>query len=193
MLGEYRRKMGRGLLLPLSAEKIGQWVFDLNILWEDIPMLQDSTRLAKLDSKNRIILNQLAERAFVETPGLHNTTLAHEVGHRVLHVDTARDSQMPLRDFICLSQEGKGEPDYPEERQAHMFMAYLLMPYELLRPAIETLGQVSWRGLYNMANEFDVTISAMRIRLERLGVGYVDANGILHASRAEANGQIRLL
>jgi len=67
------------------------------------------------------------------------------------------------------------------------------MPYELLKPAIETLGQVKWRGLYKLADEFDVTISAMRIRLERLGIGYVDASGILHSSRAEANGQIRLL
>ncbi len=125
VLVEYRRKTGRGLSLPLSAEKIGQWVFDLNILWEDIPMEQDTTRLAKLDSNNRIVLNQLAKRAFDERHGLLNTTIAHEVGHRVLHVDTTKDSQMPLRDFICTSQEGRGETAYPEEKQAHMFMAYL--------------------------------------------------------------------
>jgi hypothetical protein len=68
-------------------------------------------------------------------------------------------------------------------------MGYLLMPRPLLLPRVKGMNLQSWPPLYRLRDEFDVTISAMRVRLEKLSLTYVDSQGRFHKSRQAAEGQ----
>jgi hypothetical protein len=67
------------------------------------------------------------------------------------------------------------------------------MPEPLLRAAIGDQRISGWRQIYELGDAFDVSVSAMRYRLEGLNLVYVDRAGIVHASREEGTGQKRLL
>jgi len=84
-------------------------------------------------------------------------TIAHEIGHFVLH---------PGR----LAPERGGavnEAWQLQEREADQFAAELLMPEDLVRAAVlEHGGDVA-----RLADRFDVSLKAMQARLRWLGVG----------------------
>jgi hypothetical protein len=67
------------------------------------------------------------------------------------------------------------------------------MPSRLLLPAIEDVDLLRWPNLYRLRDKFSVSITALKIRLENLGLIYVDPDGGLHRSKAEADGQLPLL
>ena len=75
--------------------------------------------------------------------------------------------------------------------QAHKFMSFLLMPRDLLLEAVRDVDLLSWRSLYDIRDLFQVTISALTIRLERLELLYI-ADGKLYPSYREYEGQRRL-
>ena len=66
------------------------------------------------------------------------------------------------------------------------------MPSYLLLEAIHDVELTSWPNLYKLRELFQVTISALTIRLERLGVFYVATDGQLYPSLQEYHGQTRL-
>ena len=84
-------------------------------------------------------------------------TIAHEIGHFVLH---------PGR----LAPERGGavsEAWQEQEREADQFAAELLMPEDLVREAVVEHGDDASR----LADRFDVSRQAMQTRLRRLGLG----------------------
>lgn len=128
-------------------------------------------------------------------PGQLNTLLAHEIGHWLLHVDRGVLGQPALltgRYTLAQSYTGE-EPSTRDERNAHRFMAYLLLPAELIIPQVAGMIFTGWRDIYPLRDAFDVTLTVMKIRLTDLGCCYVDARGSFHRSRQEARGQRRLL
>ena len=66
------------------------------------------------------------------------------------------------------------------------------MPKTLLLPRAARLDLQSWHDLYKLRDDFSVTISAMKVRLEKLGLTYVDDDGRFHKSHQEAGGQTSL-
>lgn len=128
--------------------------------------------------------------------GRFNFTLAHEIGHWRLHRQHLRSDPHEAMlfeangrpAFVCRSSE---KP--PEERQADMFAGCLLMPRDLVRSA-----WFEWRGTHDpvavrdlevgdlhgdrekdenvakerfckpLAERFEVSAQALRIRLEKL-------------------------
>ena len=102
-------------------------------------------------------------------------TIAHELGHYFLHdrsepfLDprTAHVQVIPRDD---LSSQGID----PREIEANVFAAELLMPEDRLRDAVEQQGGL---GIFDdqdseikqLADQFQVSVRAMTIRLERLG------------------------
>lgn len=97
-------------------------------------------------------------------------TVAHEIGHMVLHQsDNLRvDSVIQFRDGI--STLGTD----PNERQANAFAASLLMPRVLLETHLATAwasGATTRDAIVTqLASEFDVSTEAMSYRLINLGV-----------------------
>ena len=71
-------------------------------------------------------------------------------------------------------------------------MGFLLMPSSLLWEAIRDVELTNWTNLYRLRELFQVTISALKIRLERLDVLYVARDGQLYPSSQEYHGQTRL-
>jgi Zn-dependent peptidase ImmA (M78 family) len=83
-------------------------------------------------------------------------TIAHEIGHFVLHPE-------------CVAPERGGATNFasgPYERQADAFAAALLMPEHLVRQAALEEGADPRR----LADRFEVSVQSMTIRLQRLGL-----------------------
>ena len=181
---------------PVPVEDIMEDVLELSILWDIIQEEPGQSILAELDpSCRRVVFNESRRDLIIETPGLYQTILGHEAGHWDVHVDKGLFQQMALTGLEptvnCLYRTS-GPGQAPQEIQAHKFMGFLLMPSHLLLQAIQNVDLMSWRELYRLRDEFQVTITALKIRLERLGLLYISRDGLLYPSRQEYEGQMRL-
>jgi Zn-dependent peptidase ImmA (M78 family) len=93
-------------------------------------------------------------------------TAAHELGHYVLHRDLLREGQHFDRLFTKRTGVNTHGPISPyHEVQANKFAADILMPADLVKMVYRRN-----QDLRETASEFSVSESAMRIRLENLGV-----------------------
>ena len=196
LLGRYESLFGAVSRPPVPVERILEDVLDLNILWDKVSEPRGQSILAELDSSLKtVVFNESRRTLITETPGLYHTILAHEAGHWEAHVDHALLAQSPLPGFEhymkCLYQ-ASGPGQNPRELQAHRFMGFLLMPSPILLEAARDVNLQSWPTLYKLRDLFQVTISALTIRLERLGLVYVTEEGNLYPSRQEYEGQMRL-
>ena len=75
-----------------------------------------------------------------------------------------------------------------------MFAASLLMPKDIISEAVNELkhkGYVTFPELYKLADEFEVSISALTNRIKTLGLLYIK-NKIIYNSVDEAIRQIKL-
>jgi IrrE N-terminal-like domain len=191
LLDLYRRQCDFPIRPPLQADLIAESV-GLNILWEEVQEEPKTTVCAEIRPDVRlIVINERRRRLLENNPGLYNTTVAHELGHWWLHIDHAALNHEELPGYIrsfAPPREPDGR-DRRDERNAHEFMRYLLMPSSLLLPRIEDMNLQSWRSLYRLRDEFGVTITAMKVQLEKLGLTYVDDDGRFHRSHQEAEGQ----
>lgn len=92
-------------------------------------------------------------------------TVAHELGHFVLH---------PQQDaFVDFRKETKrGEPRDPKERHADMFAAALLMPRKSLLRDFKRLAKDGYSDEVadTLARQYNVSADAMRYRLLNLSV-----------------------
>ncbi len=110
-----------------------------------------------------------------ELPQRQRFTIAHEIGHLVLHqgdavhVDTYHTFQVNFRD-----------PDYRpgtdrRETEANAFAAALLMPEALVKEEFDQtvrrgIDIVDGKWIEDIAIHFDVSIQALTIRLNQLGL-----------------------
>lgn len=193
LLARYEREAGSPLQPPLQAESIAESI-SLNILWEDILEEPGTTTHGALISEQRlIVLNERRLQLLESTQGLYNTTIAHEIGHWVLHVDHAALDHVSLPDLTFDSAPApESGLDKRDERNAHEFMSYLLMPSKLLIPRLKGLNLQNWHSLYNLRETFNVTPTALKIRLEKLNLTYLDDKRRFHKSKQEAGGQTSL-
>ena len=181
---------------PVPVERILEDVLDLSILWDDISEPPRQSILAALDpGEKTVVFNESRRTVITDTPGLYYTVLAHEAGHWEIHVDHGHLAQRPLpnlgRDFSCLYRSSGPGQDL-REVQAHRFMGFLLMPSEMLKEAVKDVDLLRWPVLYELRETFQVTITALKVRLERLGLLYVTEERELYPSRQEYEGQMRL-
>jgi hypothetical protein len=188
-------------ILPRAVpiDEIIEFHYKLDISWESIDHF-DSTGLvmaAIIPSERKIIMNESCKELFEEKIGTMNFTMAHELGHWVLHVTDKLNIQglLDLKNeiptFYCRSKTKKP----PEEYQADMFAGSLLMPKPTLQKVIANLkvnGQIQLKQLYILAPMLKVSISALKVRLNQLGLLYIHDDGSIYESRNEYNGQLTL-
>jgi hypothetical protein len=218
VLAEYARRSGRPIAHPIPIDRIVDQVFDLPVLWEEIPPSRGKVHPSKLvqpslGSPARIVLNEaLLDSAFRQHPGLERTALAHEAGHAAFHLERSGGQQLglgfsdpverpsfesdlgDLTDGLdrALAMRGPVGDDWWREWQAHTFMRFVLMPRRLLLPLLEDGGYCRWignGGLYDLRNRFDVTISALVVHLAKLGYARVDDRRVIHDVTAQVSGQ----
>jgi len=97
-------------------------------------------------------------------------TIAHELGHFVLHEGIYVD-----KDFRINWRDGNSSKAVnPEEMEANRFAAELLMPTDLLVRDIESLRRVDLAALDPLARRYGVSSHAMKIRLGNFGFNVPD-------------------
>lgn len=96
-------------------------------------------------------------------------TLAHELGHYFLHKDIIRKEGIIVDTEFFDGNRALFRQNEPQnishEIEANCFAAALIMPSELVEKAWKELGRVE-----ECARVFNVSVSAMSIRLERLKI-----------------------
>lgn len=169
-----------------------------------------------------IILNETHQDLFQQKPGLERSTIGHESGHWDLFVDQStldhpvlfsnlqEDGPFALRSSAAgdvavlkpllscaegqelLAEMESRADDRHEARAVNRYAAAISMPKNLIQDAAHAIDRTKWPNLYDLARAFNVTISALRVRLEQLNLLYVDEDGTLYESRDHKNGQQRL-
>lgn len=176
---------------PVSIEKIADFLLELNIEWLPIADDEIAPILAYLHPATHTIrLNERRLDHFKQHPGVYEYTLAHEIAHYQLHLiegDNQGESQ-PEQAFVYRFQQMSKDR---REWQAERFASYLLLPEWLLRPALEGLDLQQWPVLYALRDRFQVSITALRIRLEMLGLLHVAANGRIYENQQAAGNDLR--
>lgn len=130
LIGRYEREFGptNSLFTPVEiiAEQLLEIRIDLSDLEEDI--------IGCIDVINKeIYINQSLDPIVnKKMEGRYNFTLAHEMGHLVLHKDLVEQGSIAAtgksNNLLCRTSENKA----PIEKQADYFAACLLMPRKKL-------------------------------------------------------------
>jgi len=221
-LAELERLLGRPLSAPIPIDLIAEKVLGLDFLWEPIDELPGEKILGGIIAKKRlIVLNENRKTLFTEKPGVERSTKGHEMGHWDLFIDKSSLDHPTLFDvegngpfayrsspagevavIKALYSDAEGQEllrkihartDEPDEARAvNRYAAALSMPADMIRADAMKIDRLHWPNLYRLAEKYGVTISALRVRLEQLGLLYVDEHGKLYGSRDAASGQMNL-
>ena len=141
-----------------------------------------------LPLQRQIVLNQ-------DIPEMHGgfgqSTIAHEIGHWVLHInqeeadglveqlDLSIGMEKAVKLFLCRSTGDKINQIIVKsqldniEWQAQYFAGCLLMPRPILEEKRRGRDLTNWRHLYAMRDELGVTISNLKYRLQDIGWIYI--------------------
>jgi len=186
----------QGSVVKINIDVLIEFEYELEIEWKNIDHYSpgDTVLAAIIPKRKLIYLNDAKRDFFMEKMGTMNFSKAHELGHWVLHVTYQQDyEQLTFSDsetFFCRNQAKKP----PQETQADMFAAYILMPKDIITGAVNLLkkrGCVNFGNLYKLKDEFEVSISALKNRIQDLGLLYFNDN-IIYLNEAEAIGQMTL-
>ena len=172
LLNEYRDFAG-SFTLPVPVESIAEHFLKYDIEITDQGLFDDPSFLGGISFEtNTIFVNSSIE----DHEGRYTFTIAHEIGHHVLHKDLYDELVADRSQILC--REEKQKPLI--ERQADRFAAALMMPRHTLYDEVKkfspkipkTLGEGLRLANY-LKNEsgFDnVSISALMNRLKDLGL-----------------------
>jgi Zn-dependent peptidase ImmA (M78 family) len=177
---ELRQKVESSRTRRLSAESIAETIADsleLNIMWSSIPADQTGEIAAMIfPTRQMIIINSNVSQ--FESNGFRQSTIAHEIGHWVLHINQQAVEKYIDRDdsiteivkqpqpFLCRSIQSAQASKI--EWQAQYFAGCLLMPEYKLHEARRNRDLTKWGHLYAMRDELGVTISNLKVRLKDL-------------------------
>lgn len=195
LIGDYEKKYGR-ISPPVPVERIAENVLDLILEWSVIPESSGNIIFAGLDPmQKKVVFNERRKSEYDRSGGLYNTVLAHEIGHWILHVgpaDLGLQGALSGMDMASPFVFRKSGPSTPVEWQAHTFMSYLVLPHKLLRNYMVTENLCDWATLYFLKDKFDITISALTMRLTKMGLISIDDDKTIYPSEALRKGQLRL-
>lgn len=108
---------------------------------------------------------------------------------RVIEVLFDRAATDP-RTAKLLKKVTEGQDTAEQKSAVDRYQSALLMPEWLMREATEQIDVTSWPALYNLAEEAQVNISNLTVRLRRLRLIYLrDGDKTIYRSRDEFTGQ----
>jgi len=185
LLSKYSRSFNWHLSFPIPIEMIieKQLEYSLDIFAEE------KNILGAIDQINKIIYtNENAIQYFKLYPGSFEFTLAHEVGHWDLHCDYNSNQLLIMNkpvSMICRA----GDKDF-KEIQANKYAAALLMPEDLVRETLKSVDYLNWPALYNIAEDWNVSVTALKNRLEKLKLLYYnEETKTFYENKFAASGQ----
>ena len=173
---------------PISATEIADLVYDLSFEKRNLDDCStDGDVLAAININTKVItINSSKDYELFSNEGRKNFTIAHELGHYVLHKEMKDSALIDLQtDIIFCREVGNFKCDI--ERQADLFAVYLLMPENLVRTEYDKITQpFDERTLRYLADIFCVSKQAMKNRLSwELNLLYVDKAGNYYRNKAE--------
>ena len=165
--------------LPVDASIIAEFL-DLDLVWDRIADDEQGTIAARILPLEKLI--EINEDLPQLRGGFGESTIAHEIGHWVLHIDTKKiDSYSRLKQkgvdvkvkpFLCRNGDSLARIEW----QAQYFAGCLLMPQHILTELKQHKNLTKWQHLYQMAEQLGVTISNLTTRLQDLGWISLDAD-----------------
>jgi Zn-dependent peptidase ImmA (M78 family) len=164
LLQQVETKRRRCLKPSNLAEAVADYL-DLGVVWDNIePDAEGQIAAMILPTQQEIVIN---ENIPTLRGGFGQSTIAHEIGHWILHID--RDSIDKYKDyleqpFLCRSVNSQQGIEW----QAQYFASSLLMPIAKLQKAQKGRDLTNSKHLYAMADEFGVTFANLRNRLQFL-------------------------
>jgi hypothetical protein len=168
LLGEYGDKYGLDEMPPVPVEAIAESLLLLNITEtgdlrsvEGAP--EESGRLSGLlTGADQTIW--IDAREAERSEGRRRFTIAHEIGHWILHAKRGQDANFEhsCRPTDIREKKADGEG---VEAEANRFAAELLMPEEIITQVAEECAH----NLPLLAERFGVSVPAVELRLRVLG------------------------
>jgi len=172
LLRDFEGRYDVGEAPPVPVERIASALLGLFVdEADDIRTLPgapaDQGRLSgMLDAEEMIVWVDRGEAR--RSPGRRRFTIAHEVGHFVLHVPVVHklfpDRAVDIKEIDEGSSAAKLSKHRGREREANIFASELLMPEPLVRAQATATGF----NLPALAKRFEVSVPAMRLRLRLL-------------------------
>ncbi len=161
-----------GLKWPLDASRVAEFL-GLDVVWDDIPDDEHGKIAARILPIEKLI--EINDSISELKGGFAESTIAHEIGHWVLHINPeavtkyhqllAKGLVIKVDPLLCrndLVLQGI-------EWQAQYFASCLLMPGFKLEELRRGKDLSQWRHLYAMADELGVSISNLIHRLKDMG------------------------
>ena len=197
LIDDYEDHIGRRIRTPIPVESIAEHFLGYQIDITEEGLFEDPRYLGGIVFDENVI----RVNASVEShEGRYNFTIAHEIGHHVLHREHYL-AERSATDSEIMCREVSAKPLV--EQQADQFASALLMPADLVRRAAEQVvipsSGMSVRALRATAGKViraggfsNVSNTAMANRLITLGfargVDYQTGTGIDLMRAAEAKG-----
>lgn len=190
LLKSYEKEFRQEINKAVPLEKIAEFHLDLFFDY-DKPKnlnLKDNTLGAIFPDGKMFINESLVNKNTSE--GRFRFTLAHEIGHWILHQDILnggsnknRINSLFRKGTVISNKEGrtilcrKGDKS-GAEWQANKFAACLLMPSYLVKPLFDELrekykntrGSLQRKIIFKMANIFNTSLEATKIHLKQLNL-----------------------
>jgi len=192
LLAQYEAQQKRIEKPPIPIEFI---VSDLLGFETSSRAIGDPDTVAYIDPNKMVICLNLEKSEYLDEVG-PEYTWAHEVGHWVL--DHFEDDRRQLSLGIenqptrLLHRDTRHHQPFRHEFQAEYFASCLLMPKRFLVPLASRLNLLQWASIYSLRETFEVSVTAMKNRLQGLGLIYVK-NRRIYRDANEAHGMNRLL
>lgn len=168
LLSEYDEAFGLGDVPPVPVEEIAESHLLLNITERDD--LRTVNGAPKDGGRLSGLLTTADQTIWIDAREAHRSperrrfTIAHEVGHWVLHAKRG-----DVGDFqrFCRPVDLRAGEDHSQEveQEANRFAAELLMPEKILNARAGACGF----NLPLLASEFEVSVPALELRLTLLG------------------------
>lgn len=150
---------------------------DLNLLWDSLEDEDDAKVFGALTPADALVtLNERHLDQLESNVGLRRFTLAHEIGHWILHAEAYRAGNLPL--FTAGRTWCREKSRERAELQAEDFASFLLAPTELLRNSLPAEQWKGWPAVYRLAERFSMTPTAAIVRLEKMGLAHRGLAGI---------------
>lgn len=158
--------------IPLDASRVAEFL-GLDLVWDTIPNDEQGQIAARILPLEKLI--EINENIPQLRGGFGESTIAHEIGHWVLHIDLIeverynrlqeKGINLDVKPLLCRSGDNLAGIEW----QAQYFAGCLLMPQHILTELRQEKDLTRWRDLYRMADALGVTISNLTARLQDLG------------------------
>jgi len=162
---------------PFQADRVADFL-DLGLVWDRIPPDETGQIAARIVPRDRQI--EINEDILNLPQGFQESTIAHEIGHWMLHINYAKveneaiqaelDSPEALssgQEFVCRPNSGLSQIE-SIEWQAQYFASCLLMPRHILVEKCQGRDLTRWAVLYAIREQLGVSISNLVNRLQDL-------------------------